>query len=174
MDHITNTIGYYYHLVYDRCDKLSKFSWKSFMSIKQPQPWLNVAMSNVYYLVFLGLAFKQLDGYIPLLFTAVLNFTFSFIQTQKLKKNETVGCFESWSDQSLSHLNLVWGYCTGRVLWNHYSCGICYCPVLLVSLFPKQKLFKFFQWGSIWLRLPFPYWDLPFELYRPWNLPFCH
>ena len=71
MDHITNTIGYcQLRLVRQVVDV---FMAKSFMSIKQPQPWLNVASSNVYYLVFLGMAFKQSDGYLTIPFMAALN-----------------------------------------------------------------------------------------------------
>ena len=62
---------------------------KSFMSIKQPQPWANVAGSNAYYLIFLGLAFKQSDGYLTIPFMAGLNVSISFIeylQVMKMKK----------------------------------------------------------------------------------------
>ena len=62
---------------------------KSIMSVKKPEPWLSVGVSNVYYLVYLGFVFQQSSGYTPTLLLMLLNVAGGFIkykQVMKVKK----------------------------------------------------------------------------------------
>ena len=65
---------------------------KSIMCVNQPQPWLSVVISNVYYLVYLSFVFQQSDSYIPILAFGLLNIAFSYLEyhnVMAMKKLDT-------------------------------------------------------------------------------------